>query len=278
MLTINNPTDEDRAAIQVNDKLRYFCYQLEQGEEGTVHVQAFLYYHNARTGKTLKKEFPRAHIENVMQIPEAIAYCKKEETRVEGPWEGGEPPEQGKRTDLQDVAHAIKVEKKTPEQIAEEFPVLWIKYARGIQSLFDNLYKDRTEAPHVTWLWGESRTGKTHYVESRHPRSELYVKDHTQWWPRYRQQPAIIIDDFEGQWPFRDFLRFLDYLPYQGQTKGGYVSINSPHVYISSEHPPHHYYNGTHLTQVLNRLDECVHKTKVYPKHLRKKCVFREEA
>lgn len=98
-----------------------------------------------------------------------------------------------------------------------------------------------------------------------------YIKDGTQWWDEYEQQEAIIIDDFDGKWPFRDLLRLLDRYPYQGQFKGGYVPINSPFIYITCEHPPDWFWgpmakapltgdrSANELAQMLRRIDEIVH-------------------
>jgi len=203
-----------------------------------------------------------------------MAYCIKKETRHSGPWEFGEPPEQGKRSDLQDLAEDIK-KKKTLEQLSELYPVLFIKYAKGIQFLVDQQYRSRTVAPTVTWIYGLSRTGKTHHIVSRYSMEDIYVKDGTHWWDKYTQQPVIIIDDFDGRWPFRDLLRLLDYLPYQGQAKGMYIKINSPQIFITCEYPPEHFWGEypNELAQITNRLDFIIHKTKVYPSNLRKQCI-----
>lgn len=280
MLTINNPEQEDYLALELeNGKHRYCCFQLEEGEEKkTRHLQVFLYYQNARIGKGLKKIWPTAHIENVENVEAAMKYCKKEETRVQGPFEFGDPPEQGKRTDLTDLADAIR-QKKNLEELSILFPVLFIKYPRGIQFLLDQQYPGRTAAPTVIWLYGLSRTGKTHYVRSRHPLEQIYVKDGTQWWDKYTQQQVILIDDFDGRWPYRDLLRLLDYMPYQGQAKGCYVKINSPYIYITCEYPPEHFWGDypNELAQVENRLDKIIHKTKVYDENSRKKVVRIEE-
>jgi len=64
------------------------------------HIQAFLYYRNARTIDAVRKDFLPAHphIEPMRgTVDQAIAYCSKEESRVAGPLEHGLRPAQGKR-------------------------------------------------------------------------------------------------------------------------------------------------------------------------------------
>jgi len=62
--------------------------QLEQGAQGgNVHVQAFLYYENARAFTSVKNAFGHLnpHIEAAKgSIEENVAYCTKADTRVAG--------------------------------------------------------------------------------------------------------------------------------------------------------------------------------------------------
>ena len=44
------------------------------------------------------------------------------------------------------------------------------------------------------------------------------IKDGTQWWYQYEGQEAVVIDDFDKKWPFRDLLRPLDRYPNQGSS------------------------------------------------------------
>lgn len=263
MITINNPTDEEEKNL-VEDKHRYLVYQLEKGEEGTLHIQAFVYYENAIAFP--KKRFPRAHIEKSANIEKSIEYCQKEDTRVRGPYEFGTKPDQGKRKDIDEVVAAINAG-FSEEDIAEEFPAFYIKYFKGVKALYEIKQKHREKAPHVVWIWGKSGTGKTTSVFERHGRGNVYVKDGTQWWPGYNHENAILIDDYDGRWPFRDLLRLLDGWPYQGQTKGGYTKINSPYIYFTCEFPPEHFYeikdmsgnvDANHLKQIKRRIHETI--------------------
>lgn len=253
--TINNPTDADTNALQ-KCKCRYIIWQLEEGEEKhTPHYQVTIWFENQRVWP--KVEFPRAsHIRTVWNMPGAIKYCSKEKTRIDGPWERGERPAQGRRTDLEAIAKKALEEglKKT----AEDHPAEFIRYHKGLTMLKEIMFKDRTEAPEVFWLYGKAGTGKSRYGLDNYP--TCYIKDGTQWWNGYEQQHCIIIDDFDGKWPYRDLLRLLDRYPYQGQTKGGYIKINSPVIIITCEFPPQHYYGdtGNTLKQIVRRLSYCV--------------------
>lgn len=98
-LTINNP---DSNELPQHPSEKYAIWQLEKGESGTLHLQCTLVMKNQVHFGAIKKLYPRANNSKVRKLPNAIQYCQKEGTRVEGPWTRGEPPKgQGKRTDLQ---------------------------------------------------------------------------------------------------------------------------------------------------------------------------------
>jgi len=171
--------------------------------------------------------------------------------------EQGTPKQQGKRSDIHDVCELLD-EKVPLNEIARNHPSAFVKHAKGFHAYKFATQVDRVSKPYVEWRWGTTGTGKTKGAIDKHPES-FYIKDGTQWWDGYEQQDAIIIDDFDGRWPFRDLLRLLDWNPYQGQTKGGYVKINSPHIYITCEFEPSTYWGGNALAQVLRRIDKVEH-------------------
>lgn len=252
MITINNPEVDDEHILRT-DKHKYLMYQIEKGENGTQHIQAVIYYATPRSWP--KARYPRAHIEPTKDIHEAIKYCSKNDTRVRGPYEFGEKPAPGRRTDLEKIAKEI-LDGETIENIALNNPSYYVRYSKGLKELKLSTFKDRTQPPQVFWFWGTSGTGKTAKAIKAH--KTYYIKDGSQWWDGYEQQEAIIIDDYHGRWEFRDFLRLLDENKYQGQVKGGYVKINSPFIYITCEFPPKHYYGDSEneLEQVTSRIDE----------------------
>lgn len=241
MITINNPLDDDEKSLKANPKLlfRYLIFQYERGENGTPHIQAYIVFEHQRTWRTLKALLPKAHIEVAKKCPLAcIRYCSKTKTRIKGPFEFGTRPEgQGARTDLTSIAKSIVSGEKKVADIITTDPGMYVKFHRGLHALEASLEKPRSSKPTVYWVWGTTGAGKTHGAISRHPNS-FYMKDHTQWWDGYKQQEAIIIDDFDGRWPIRDLLKLLDHNPFRGQVKGGYVQINSPHIYITCDRPP----------------------------------------
>lgn len=251
--TINNYTQSDEFACKMlQKKSSYMIIGLEEAPTtGTPHYQGYIHLLNPMSIKALSKCLPRARLmpANGSDIDNQN-YCSKEKVL----FEYGEPSVgQGSRTDIKEVALMIKEKRISLEEIMFEFPELYLKYSRSFEKMFNAVMTPRTEKPTIHWLWGLAGTGKTRQCIDAHPTSH-YVKDGTMWWDGYTQQDAIIIDDFDNQIPYRTLLRMLDRYVYQGQVKGGYVQINSPHIYITCEYPPTNYWFGNELAQITRRI------------------------
>ncbi len=112
--------------------LVYTAFQLEQG---TKHHQIYISFKNAKSFETIKKHFPKAHIEAMKGTPQqASDYCTKEETRLAPPVIDGDLPKQGKRTDLEDIYQMI-TEGCTNKEIRETYPSQYIRYKNKIQEI-----------------------------------------------------------------------------------------------------------------------------------------------
>lgn len=81
-LTINN---YDTAVVELLKNLptKSIAFQSEKGKNGTPHIQASLSFSNARTFASMKRLFPRAHIERTRNVLASESYCTKADT-----WDG----------------------------------------------------------------------------------------------------------------------------------------------------------------------------------------------
>lgn len=248
--TINNPIEDDKTWVNTV-ACRYIVVGEEVGEGGTPHLQGYVEFMNPIRFSTLKNQSPRGHFERRMgTAKQAADYCKKDGHFTER----GVMSKQGKRSDLDDVAQEI-ITGVAMREIAEAHPKTFIQYHKGLKALAYELSEDRSEPPRVVWLWGATGSGKTRQACDC---PSFYIKDNTQWWDGYNRQSRIVIDDFDiTKWNFREFLRLLDRYPFQGQTKGGYVKINSPEIYITCEFSPEFTFNESHaLAQVARRVSD----------------------
>lgn len=259
--TLNNYTEaEYRLILDMRNKCKFLVVGKEVGENGTPHLQGYANFDKRTRFTALKKLMPRAHIEKANGTDQQnLEYCTKQDKEA---FVHGEPQSSGKRNDLKKVCEAV-LEKKTIAEVATAFPEVYVKYSRGIEHLVSLLHKKRdvNDPPLISWIWGAAGVGKTRIAYDQLPHDEIYMKDGTQWWDGYTQQQCILIDDFDGKWPFRDFLRLLDRYPYRGQFKGGYVEINSPIIIITCEFPPDKFWQDNALAQVTRRIPHIIHLT-----------------
>lgn len=93
IITLNNPNQftlhglwESRGA-----DMHYLCGQLEEGQNGTTHIQAYLQLKKDQRASYVRDMFlGLAHIEWCRDNDACRRYCMKTETRVGGPWEFGQ--------------------------------------------------------------------------------------------------------------------------------------------------------------------------------------------
>lgn len=265
--THNNYTEEDIEKWQNWDMIKYIVIGFEIcPSTGTPHLQGYVEFRNSVKFTTLKNKFPTVHFEKRRKTAaQAAEYCKKSKTKDinyehitdkkgnKCVWEKGDISSQGARTDISDAIDIIIDGGK----LNDVYPETRIKYEKGLKSFAESLQKDRDFKPEVIWIYGLSGTGKT--KKATEYSKEYYIKDGTQWWDNYEHEETIIIDDFDGRWPYRDLLRLLDRYKYQGQIKGGYCKINSKRIVITCEHHPDNFWDGNELTQVVRRLSEIIH-------------------
>jgi len=218
---------------------------------GTRHLQGYIRFDESTSYSlaVMKKSLPRAKL--IVATGGDLAnqkYCSKENIWIEQ----GEPSQQGKRTDILELSQKIKNQEITLIDVMFDYPILYLKYSRSLEKMFDAISKPRTSPPEVYWRWGLTGVGKTKYCMDKHP--DHYVKDNTMWWDKYKQNEAVIIDDFDNSIPFRVLLRILDRYVMPVQVKGGYTHLNSPYIYITCEFPPEYFWEGNALAQVMRRI------------------------
>lgn len=220
--------------------ISYICAQQEKcPTTGKLHIQGYLETTEKFACKVAKKLIftDQEHFEIRRGTQEqAIKYCKKEETRVNGPWEWGTPRKQGQRNDLQGIKKMID-EGKDEEEIFNTHLGSYIRYFKGFDRYRISKVKPRKEPPQAFILWGDAGSGKSRYPYDKH--KSVYNKPQGKWWDGYEGQEAILIDDVS--WTNIDrneMLTLADRYPIKREVKGGFVCINSPYIYFTSNEDP----------------------------------------
>lgn len=235
-LTINNPdkngyTYEIIFKILSISKASYACLGREIGENGTEHIHIYIMFPTPRRWSTIKKRFPKAHIEKAFGTPQDNReyICKegkwkdtiKSETKVKGSFAeyGKFPSEYELRnpdmymilSDIENGASDSEIIEKYPKYI---FKVNAIDSIR--QALFSDRYSTHMRNVCVTYISGYSGTGKTKSIYSRYPISDIYritsyktgVK-----FDSYQAHDVIVFEEFASQIQIGEMLNYLDIYP-----------------------------------------------------------------
>lgn len=214
-MTINNPTKDDFKRFAA-DEFEFCTLQMEVGQKLTAHIHATIYYKNARVCPV--KKYPRAKIELPRESLKAcIKYCRKEKTRILGPWTFGEEPKQGERKDLNVLRDRI-MQGESVDDLMMENPAAFHEYGRTLNRIEEvRMMKTfRTERTLCLWYWGETGTGKSFRAFTKFsPITHYRYPYDNGWWDNYRQQPVVILNEFRGDThiPFYTMLELLDETP-----------------------------------------------------------------
>ena len=153
---------------------RYVIWQVEQGAAGTYHLQGYVEFHETKRMPAVKNWVGdnTVHLETRCGTrEEARDYCKKDDTRVEGPWELGDfgAGGQGRRSDS---ALAVEILRAGGlKRMLTDAPEFLLKHPKqckeflSIVNACDKHYRD----VEVIWIQGPTNIGKSwHAFELAH--------------------------------------------------------------------------------------------------------------
>ena len=175
--TLNNP---DAFRPGLTDTIQYICYQLETGSQGTPHLQGVVQMKRFSTLKMVKTAISdKIHAEKMMaKNPEdAISYCRKEEGRLDGPWEYGEYIKKGSnkrkrsdelmdeyRTDPEgmmladpDTYNRIMMKELNDQFTADKTKGFKHMVKRRWQQLLEDCINEEADDRHIIWCYGARR-------------------------------------------------------------------------------------------------------------------------
>ncbi len=275
VFTFNNSQDR---LPRLGDNVRYICWQPETGENGTPHLQGYIELKQpmripaaaAATGLTHATLLPRRGTRD-----QARDYCRKPASggaKVTGPFQelGTWRTAQGKRTDLDDVAAAIRAGTELRD-LVEEYTSTFIRYPNGITRALAILQPSPPRsAPLVLILYGDTGTGKSRACAQVYP--EAY------WYPRpqnghayalgYAGQRTIIFDDFYSWVPYDLLLRICDRNSLQLNVMGGAMTcLATTIIFISNKNPSDWYPNIPSKAAFVRRSPHRLHLQGVLDQH-----------
>lgn len=248
-------TDQDVLCPKFWPDVTYCVWQLELcPETHRLHHQGYVEFSEQKRFSWVQKHcegLETAHLEERKGTQDdAVKYCTKEDTRVDGPYEFGERKIQGKRNDLVQIRD--KIRSGVPErQIADEHFGSWARYRRSFIEYrrLHNLEVVRDWPMELVLLIGDSGTGKS--WKARHDYPGAYWKIPGKWWDGYSGQETVVVDEMYGhRFAFSDLLQLMDRYPFQVETKGAVIQFVSLRIVFTSNEEPEKWYSGEKTHQM----------------------------
>jgi len=288
IFTLNNytPAEVKKMDQYMENCCVYGTYGFEIGEEeGTPHLQCFVYYKNEKTWGELLKYFDGrlGKIQAAKTVDAAIDYCHKGQQsheewaaqKVDGPnfgkdaviFEVGKRPRGSKTT----LAHRMErnqllLTKSLVDLVRDgdiavnQVPVL--KKARLILAQEGEALT--TEDVRGVWIHGEPGTGKSH--SARHDYgTNIYVKAQNKWFDGYAGHDVIVMDDFDAAVLGHYMKIWADKWGCQGEVKGGTVNLQHTKFVVTSNYTPAHFWpNDKWMREAITRRFKMIEKNEVY--------------
>lgn len=163
-VVINNPSDEDIKNFEILP-YSYLCYSLEHLEEGTKHLQGYIYNKTPIKLKTLKNKLERAHLEKAKKCPLAnIRYCEKEANGTF--WERGIRPlsvaKADEREKTNNLENLLQKENITKKDIDDLLANRYINGIKKFRKMLKQIKEDNLQKPQIIYIYGNSGSGKTY--------------------------------------------------------------------------------------------------------------------
>lgn len=203
----------------IND-CRYMVWQYE--EKSHQHIQGYVYWKNQRTRSASKKSILQwcgveAHLTKADGTAEENkTYCTKEESRIAGPWEFGDMPKQGERTDLEQLWDSIKAEGGINDDLVEKNVRLVAQYGRRLREM----NTERKWKPQKGWnrpmkvivLYGDSGCGKTTRAEGMLVEEDTFMVNYEKGkeFSNYKGEKMVHFEEFHGQIGYETFKRLIE--------------------------------------------------------------------
>nr|QCO93533.1 replication-associated protein [Reptile-associated circular DNA molecule] len=249
LLTFNNPADHGfthgvlMTTLSTLKGIAYWCMCDERGEEGTYHTHLYVYSPNAILFSTVQQRFHGAHIDIAKgSHNENRAYVLKDGAKYnkqsDGSYdyvdsrgkrhtginysdtfeESGEaPPERAKsRSDSEEIMQMV-TDGASNADILRGHPTAYTKLQHieaARQTLLADKYRNAERMLNVTYIWGETGTGKTSSVMNKHGYENVFqVTNYSHPFDNYKGEPVMLFDEFRSSLPLCDMLKYLDKYP-----------------------------------------------------------------
>lgn len=246
--TINNfSEDEKNQVIRAINNAKYGIAETEHEDNGTPHIQGYIYYENRVRFQTVKNDVSiRAHIEPAKGNPKQnYDYCSKEGNvfvkKV--------LPKLQEKPKFLEMFNDMK--QMAPEEFQDKYPKEWyINREKVLAIMTDSamlnvtVYNGPLEEKNI-WLFGKPGVGKSKWATSQGEPKETFKKNFNKWWDGYSliSTHIVIIEDFpslpQGNALVQHLKIWSDRYPFIGECKGSHLTVEPRRFFliITSNYP-----------------------------------------
>ncbi len=212
---------------------KYVVIGKEVGENGTPHLQGYIYFEQPKSMKQLKELIVGAHLEIAKgTAAQNRVYCSKEgnfEERGVIPASQDEKGLKGKEKSkaMWELAIAGKYFDLPPQNI-KTWEYIHQKYQLKPKDL--SVLSNR-------WIYGPTGSGKSSLIRSLG--RAFYPKGMNKWWDGYDGEDIIVLDDFAPE--HGKFLGYFlkiwaDHYVFNAEVKGGMLRIRPKCILVTSQY------------------------------------------
>lgn len=246
-------------------RVRFVIFQLEKGKKsGRLHYQGYAEFTTTMRMAALQKLAPKAHWKARRGTAQQAAdYCRKDDTKVDGPWEYGDMSRPGTRSDRINV-HAVHAAAMAAATVHEALQIIKEGAPRDYHlhgsSIESNMRKHRKEIAvpkygldkfsldplnfdekKAALLTGTTSYGKTNYAMAHFKRPLLatHIDDLKDLTP---DNDGIVFDDMSFlHWPLESIIHLMP-RDYDSRVNVRYSTVhvpyNIPKIFVSNKGNP----------------------------------------
>lgn len=268
-------TDREQHAQCLLNKLESICsaaaFQLESAPTtGYLHYQGCFELTNKKRFGWIQKNIQKfEYLAPMVGTPkQAWAYSTKLETRIAGPWTWGEPYGEEVRKPTELFVNAI-ILGDDDRSLVQEHPSCFLRHDADKVRMAMKMKPDRMKLYgdkdiEVYLFYGAPGTGKSYAARELYP--DIYDVPPQNKGSFFISQDGsaaevVLIEDFDGNMPLKDFNRYIDPYVMRVHVKGKFGWWCPRIVIITSNTLPSQWYNYDHrqdvYAQVKRRIDKC---------------------
>lgn len=260
-------TEDERRTLFEDVDIRYIVYQVECcPTTNRRHMQGYCELHTQLRLSSIRQMFQiqddggdSFHIERRIGTPKQAAdYCKKQETRIEGPYEHGTISASGTRYDILAIKDYLEEGNDICEAFNERsFPVDTLvknwNFFNNFQLVLNN--KPRDFKSKVIYVWGPTGTGKSRLAADAGASFVSITK--SGFMNGYAHQKVVCFDDFTYRKTMsrEQWLTLMDRYPCTVDVKNmSNIQWNPETIYVTSNFSPELF-----TPEELRRIDTIIH-------------------